>query len=167
MTNHTPTSCGKVLSGSDADRFWSKVVVGSRPYETDELASARGDCWLWNGIVRRNHRYPIFRYHGGYRVAHRLAFEDAGHHLRDGMVIDHLCRVHTCVNPKHLEQVTHLENVQRGHRGNVTHCKNGHEFTEENTKISFRNGRTVRVCRTCLAKWRHEQYQRTKMKKSL
>ena len=33
--------------------------------------------------------------------------------IPDGREIDHLCRNHRCVNPDHLEPVTHLENMRR------------------------------------------------------
>ncbi len=31
-----------------------------------------------------------------------------------GMDVDHLCRNRACVNPKHLELVSHKENLRRG-----------------------------------------------------
>ena len=33
--------------------------------------------------------------------------------LSDSLVIDHLCKNRSCINPKHLEQVTQSENVRR------------------------------------------------------
>ena len=63
--------------------------------------------------------------------------------------IDHLCRVPACVNPDHLEAVTHLENVSRGkanYNKYKTHCKKGHEFTEENT---YKKRGIYRDCRMC------------------
>jgi hypothetical protein len=41
--------------------------------------------------------------------------------IPDGLVIDHLCRVHNCVNPEHLEPVTPAENTRRGHLAKLTH----------------------------------------------
>lgn len=46
--------------------------------------------------------------------AHRLAYERAFGPIPTGMQIDHLCRVRECVNPDHLEVVSHTENVRRG-----------------------------------------------------
>jgi hypothetical protein len=49
--------------------------------------------------------------------------------------------------------VTHAENVRRGDLGPsrkaITHCKHGHEFTPENTRIDKRGWRS---CRTCARK---------------
>lgn len=36
------------------------------------------------------------------------------------MDLDHLCRNPICVNPDHLEPVTHLENVRRGKNTRLT-----------------------------------------------
>jgi hypothetical protein len=54
------------------------------------------------------------------------------------------------VNPDHLEPVTHKENLMRGYtqarfHSEKTHCKNGHEFTPENTL----QGVVQRYCRAC------------------
>jgi hypothetical protein len=68
--------------------------------------------------------------------------------------LDHLCRVRHCVNPEHLEPVTPGENTRRSPihisviRAARTHCKQGHEFTPENT---YRHGPGLRwrSCRAC------------------
>lgn len=82
---------------------------------------------------------------------HRVVYEALVGPIPDGMVIDHLCRQPSCVNPAHLEPVTRRENVLRGltlpaANARKTHCKHGHEFTPENTYL-FPTG--TRGCRTC------------------
>ena len=67
------------------------------------------------------------------------------------MVLDHLCKNKSCVNPQHLEVVTNTENVMRADgvcalNAKKTHCKHGHEFTELNT---YRT-KVGRVCKQCL-----------------
>jgi len=46
--------------------------------------------------------------------AHRVSYALLKGPLVDGLDLDHLCRVRPCVNPDHLEQVTHLVNMLRG-----------------------------------------------------
>lgn len=85
---------------------------------------------------------------GAHRVAYML-FRGA---IPEGKQLDHLCRTRHCVNPDHLEAVTVKENLLRGeswsgvnHR--KTHCKQGHEFSVENTAIRSGGGRTCRTCK--------------------
>lgn len=88
----------------------------------------------------------------GQRVyAHRFSYELHVGPIPEGLVIDHLCRNRLCVNPDHLEPVTSQENVRRGHealgvRQYATHCKNGHEYTPENTLITVEGWRSCRTC---------------------
>jgi hypothetical protein len=86
--------------------------------------SADSDCWAWTGAVN-NHGYGQMWWGGRLVQAHRLVY----HLLVDptlslwpgkshaGFDLDHSCRVKWCVNPAHLEIVTHRENGIRGMRG--------------------------------------------------
>jgi hypothetical protein len=80
------------------------------------------------------------------RLAHRVAYEHWCAPIGSGREIDHLCRNRACVNPNHLEAVSHRENVRRGLRGALTtHCAQGHEYTPENT-ARYRGHRACRAC---------------------
>lgn len=109
-------------------------------------------CWLWTGRSSRD-GYGRLTYKGRDVSAHRVAYELAKGPIPAGLVIDHLCRVPACCNADHLEAVTQRENLMRGLtipavNAAKTHCKNGHEFTPENTyRAPGRPG--TRCCRTC------------------
>jgi hypothetical protein len=126
-------------------RFWSKV----------QPVPVTG-CWLWTA-ADNGKGYGIFKAglssapRSGLVYVHRLAFERLVSRIPPGVEIDHLCRVRECVNPCHLEAVTHRENVLRGTSPVAaqvlqTHCKRGHEFTNENTYWQGRK-RSCRICR--------------------
>ena len=65
-----------------------------------------GDCIVWTGAANRR-GYGCL-YLGGMRLSpHRLAYELSHGQIPDGLEIDHLCRSPPCINPVHLEAVTH------------------------------------------------------------
>ncbi len=101
-----------------------------------------GECWEWTGKIDR-HGYGHF--HMGQRkwLAHRASYSLLKGDIPSGVSLDHLCRNTRCVNPDHLDPCDLKTN--RARVPARTHCKNGHEYTAENTKL---RGNT-RICRTC------------------
>lgn len=67
-------------------------------------------CLIWPGSL--NHA-GYGRCWGG--QAHRVAWERIHGPIPEGMEIDHLCEQRDCVNPEHMEVVTHGENTRRAH----------------------------------------------------
>ncbi len=129
------------------ERFWSRVRTG-----------ARDDCWLWEGSMRRD-GYGQFSVGGRSNrrqmMPHRIAYEMIIGPIPVGKILDHLCRVRHCVNPRHLEPVTNRENVLRGdgvtaRNARKTHCPQGHPLAGHNLVPTFlRMG--ARKCRRCHA----------------
>lgn len=123
------------VSPSLEKRFWAKVKK-----------TTRDGCWPWIGATLAN-GYGVFFVGTGNTTAHRASYRIANGALKDGLVIDHLCRNRSCCNPLHLEEVTSRENTLRGDKGRLhVKCANGHTFTEETTG-RHRSGR--RFCLIC------------------
>ena len=118
-----------------------------------EIRPDLGACWLWTAGVSV-YGYGDF-WNGSKRVrAHRFAYEHLIGPIPDGLDLDHLCRTRSCVNPGHLEAVTHRVNVLRGEgptarHARKTHCNQGHPFDSVNTYIEPPG---FRRCRTCVSR---------------
>lgn len=109
-------------------------------------------CWLWIGDVR-DHGYGTMGYQGVRDYAHRISYRLFKGIIPEDFDIDHLCRVRCCVNPEHLEAVTHRENCLRGVSPAAVaykkmYCVNGHELFGDNVLIMASRPRK-RVCRAC------------------
>lgn len=119
-------------------------------------------CWLWLGSETKD-GYGRLWINGKYERAHRISYKLFIGPIPDGMHLDHLCRVHCCINPLHLEAVTCRENLMRGVGvaalySRKTHCVNGHKFDGMNTRVARRG---TRHCRKC-DKERHEKRRRAR-----
>ena len=83
-------------------------------HERLELYTIKGPgCWSWRG-VHHSEGYAQLKVDGRPISAHRLWWEQLNGSVPDGLELDHLCRNRGCVNPSHLEPVTHALNIQRG-----------------------------------------------------
>lgn len=86
------------------ERFISKVSI-----------DAESTCWLWIGATDRD-GYGKLGFGGKSFQAHRWGYQSLVEPIRDGLVLDHLCRVRNCVNPDHLEPVTARINALRSNQ---------------------------------------------------
>lgn len=72
-------------------------------------------CWPWTGWFNAN-GYAMLSFRtkqGRTRRAHRIAFELLRGPIPEGLELDHVCRNRGCVNPWHLDAVSHQENLRR------------------------------------------------------
>lgn len=110
-------------------------------------------CWLWQGAISDGYGLIGRGKSGKVISVHRLSYIYHNGEIPKGLQIDHLCRVRHCVNPKHLEAVTHRTNTLRGVGASAqnvkkTHCPQGHPLSGENlTEYGISQGK--RLCRTC------------------
>ena len=128
-------------------------------FEKLYIPEPNSGCWLWLGFLDKK-GYPYFAPTKSKMIqAYRWSYEYFNASISAGLEPDHKCRVRSCVNPNHLEAVTHRENVFRGNSicaiyARKTHCKNGHPITPGNFYLI----RGSRVCKACKA----EEYRRQK-----
>lgn len=132
---------------TDVERFFQKV----RCEEGD-------GCWVWLASLQGDGYGYFHRPQGGTTYAHIVCYEFFHGKKPEGMDLDHLCRNPRCVNPSHLELVTHRENVLRGvgiaaQRIKQTHCIHGHLLDGEPGK---------RNCKVCQSRRSKRHYLKTK-----
>lgn len=120
-------------------------------------------CWIWTAAT--SHGYGIVSAEGRPRLAHRVLYELLRGEVSPDLDLDHLCMRPPCVNPDHLEPVTHAENMRRGPTNvagrnfRKTHCPQGHPYSGDNI-LWKRNG--DRSCRECNRQKSAAAYQRRK-----
>ena len=98
--------------------------MSQRYSTTEEAFEARteplvGDpgCLLWMGAIKRS-GYGVLRVEGRQVMAHRYAWERVNGPIPEGMIVDHVCHVRSCVESSHLRPATNREN-QRNRAGAV------------------------------------------------
>ena len=110
-------------------------------------------CWEWIGAKLKK---PYGNY-GQIRIgtrennklkrAHVISYILYKGEIPNGKEIYHICRNTLCVNPDHLQAITHEENCKRRKDSGLQFCKHGHKYTIETTYINTRGIRECRVCR--------------------
>lgn len=118
--------------------------------------SLNGPCHVFHGSPNSD-GYAHTSHNGKTIKIHRHVWEKANGTIPPKMEIDHQCRNRMCCNIDHLRVVTGRVNRIENSVGisaicaAKTHCKYGHEFNEENTRIyhNKKTGKTGRVCLAC------------------
>lgn len=83
---------------------------------THEPENGQG-CWLWKGKLDRWGYARVSVHLPGVgtrnRMAHIEMYKLVVGPVPEGLELDHLCHSEHCLNPDHLEPVTHKENCRR------------------------------------------------------
>lgn len=140
---------GHRLSDEEYNRRWFERLMKRTVY---------GDkgCFIWTGPLMVKgyimHCHRDFRA-SGHRIAYMLIH---GVRLTKEQQVCHSCDERRCWNPAHLFIGSNQDNAKdmaakrRHHNNRKTHCKQGHEFTPENTRINVdKYGDTHRTCIIC------------------
>ena len=111
-------------------------------------------CWRYTGRLSQN-GYARFSVNNrevfGHRVTYAIAYKEPV------QMLDHICEVKSCINPKHLREVTSRENSLYSKKtlaySNLvkSHCPSGHPYSGDNVYI--RPGKGHRTCKTCHREW--------------
>ena len=154
------------------------VIAGAlNRLQTRVHIDPRTNCVNWTGALRAG--YAAINVDGHLYSGHRIIAVMFGLMPGDSpLYIDHTCMNKRCINPEHLNAVTHAENNKRAwKRGeyqitgfaltnkNKTHCPHGHEYTADNTYL--KPNTAMRSCRTCLKARKREDHLRTKAAKQV
>jgi len=143
-----------------ADLIWSMTndVIDADGFPVEPLEQLdTASCWPCPGETRQHNGYGRVWFGGRMVQGHRLILAwsmglESDLDLPVDLVVDHLCRVRECVNPRHLRLITNRENVLIGvgltaDQARRTHCSRGHELVGENLRPNKRGGRGQ--CRRC------------------
>ena len=148
------------MKGTVMERFLAKIN------KTDT-------CWLWKGS-KSSKGYGSININNAFMSAHRLSFMLFKGEIKNGLWVLHKCDTPACVNPEHLflgnakDNAIDMTNKNRGNvifknNHNKTHCKNGHEFTEENIYYYGSKTRPHRGCKICVKSRSVEAFKKRKM----
>lgn len=77
------------------------------------LVGTHRGCWLWPGTINKTTGYGHIHRLGKFFQAHRVVYTYFNGPIPTELELDHTCRNPPCVNPAHLEPVTHAVNMQR------------------------------------------------------
>jgi hypothetical protein len=118
-------------------------------------------CWLWTGRATPLGYGKVYAGRRCTVYAHRVAFYIHHGRLPEGE-LDHTCRTPACVNPCHLEDVTHKENIDRSPHRHKDFCIRGHAMVGDNLYIKWEKRPPnylieKHICKACRRERAHQR----------
>ena len=124
------------------DRFWEKVSVGER-----------SECWYWLGNPSHSFGYGVFMVNRKKHYPHRYSYF-LHHGKYPEKQVNHKCDNPYCVNPYHLYEGTHKDNindkVKRGRTGSKLKPEQVREIKADNTSTNAHLSRVYGVSATMI-----------------
>ena len=118
--------CGNITNIAKSDNTKSGIKTGEhyrfiknhhrRKSHIEYIVDEKTNCWIWQ-LAIKSRGYGNYWHEGKCFLAHRFYYEKYKGKIPEGLVLDHLCRNRSCVNPELLEPVTQMVNNQRGKGG--------------------------------------------------
>lgn len=100
-----------------------KRILDNKRYVVDDQTG----CWNYNmGCFSDGYgAYSLYLGEKRYKTvrAHSYYYEKHKGKIKEGFILDHLCRNKICCNPDHLEEVVPATNVRRGFATKLTDNK--------------------------------------------
>ena len=135
---------------------WKGLTPRQR-FDSHWIPEPNTGCWLWMKHLTPS-GYGVFSVASSTNTgAHRAAWEFYRGPIPEGLVIDHICRVRSCVNPDHLRVVTRRINTLENSLSitalfaKKTHCKNGHPLIDGHFSGGNHTGlRHLNQCKRCI-----------------
>ena len=139
-------SCGLLVQGLVMKDYLLKKL------EENTIPEPNTGCLLWTAATHKFGYGQVRIKKKTYNI-HRLLFHYFKHEIDKDTVIRHKCDTPQCCNINHLESGTQKDNVHdtvkrnriKNQNSNKKFCKNGHEFTVENTRYD-KNSRLCKIC---------------------
>lgn len=127
----------------------NQVALLERARRRHRQRTVVGDgCWMWTTPIN-DQGYGAFAVRRDTKTAHRWAYILFVGPVPDDLEVDHICNVHGCVRPDHLQLLTQAENLakrQFDYVDDSIRCDRGHlEWTRSVDAF----GRPRRWCRGC------------------
>lgn len=114
-------------------------------------------CLIWDaGKDKRGYGYVYVDRNSMF--AHRWMFEKFRHSLNPNLELNHICNKSSCMNPWHLEEVSHSRNMKYSFETtnrrvgqeyiteNTTYFRCGHEFLLKNIGVNKKGNKFCRAC---------------------